>query len=66
MTIKDRILSPKYDLYEENKLKKKLSKIGFKGVQSILLSERIQMHTLLTKKDNKSTKRQPNHPQPNK
>lgn len=31
MTIKDRILSPKYDLYEENKLKKKLSKIGFKN-----------------------------------
>lgn len=31
MTIKDRILSPKYDLYDEIKLKKSLYKIGFKN-----------------------------------
>ena len=29
MTIKDRILSPKYDLYNEKKLKQKLYKLGF-------------------------------------
>ena len=31
MTFKDRILSPKYDLYDQNKLKKKLYNIGFKN-----------------------------------
>ena len=31
MTIKDRILSPKYDLYDEKILKKKLYSMGFKN-----------------------------------
>ena len=31
MTIKDRILSPKYDLYDEKKLKNKLYSLGFKN-----------------------------------
>ena len=31
MTFKDRILSPKYDLYDQNELKRNLYKIGFKN-----------------------------------
>ena len=35
MTFKDRILSPKYDLYDQNKLKKKLYNIGFKILKEL-------------------------------
>ena len=35
LTLKDRILSPQYKMYNEKKLVKKLKQIGFKNIKRV-------------------------------